>query len=171
MRTVECLLLVDVAFQLCGQAGEDVQSHLADTHNVVQSMASRSNDTEKCYLHAAAQFEIREKLAGQSGSIETHAMAVSCSELAKASIDMDLLQTAEELFSRSKKIRENLPEYVPTANFNPILGLGCVYHLRGECNEAASTFEKVLQDREAFLGPNDVKGPRLVTYSPTTSFD
>ncbi|MDI1492409.1 MAG: hypothetical protein OHK93_003623 [Ramalina farinacea] len=102
-----------------------------------------------------AQFEIREKLAAQSGVTETHAIAVSCSELAKAAIDVDLLQTAEGLFERSKKIREHLPHYVPTANFNPLLGLGCVRHLRAEYDEAAKLFEKVLQDREAFLGPND----------------
>ncbi|KAL9036349.1 MAG: hypothetical protein Q9214_006178, partial [Letrouitia sp. 1 TL-2023] len=160
MMITDCLLLTDVAFRLCSQATGDVRRSLADTHNVMQSIHSRTNDIEKCYQHAQAQFVIREELAVRNGSAETHAIAVSCSELAKASIDMNLFKDAENLFLRSKDIREKLPKYVPTANFNPMLGLGCIAHLREDYDTAARIFEKVLLDREDYLGENDNKGPR-----------
>jgi tetratricopeptide (TPR) repeat protein len=151
MRTKECLDLIEVAFKLCGQATVDARKNRADTHNVMQSISSRTNDLEKCYQHAMAQFRLREELAAENGSTETHAMAVSCSELAKASIDVKLLQAAEDLFERSKHIRESLPGYVPTANFNPVLGLGCICYLREDYDEAAKLFEKVLQDRITYF--------------------
>ncbi|KAL9083199.1 MAG: hypothetical protein Q9159_005921 [Coniocarpon cinnabarinum] len=164
MRTVERLCLVSTAFWLCEGATEDtedVRTCLADTHNVLQNISSRTNDLERCYRHAKAQFTIREELAFETECIRTHDVAVPCSELAKASLDMNFIDAAERLVIVSKQIREDLPGFVPTADSNTLIGLACIPILRGYYNAAARLFEQVLHDRERLLSPLDGKAPRL----------
>ena len=48
-KLIECLKLIQVAFQLCEKAIGDVRRLLADAKKVTQSISSRTSDLEKCY--------------------------------------------------------------------------------------------------------------------------
>jgi hypothetical protein len=101
---------------------------------------------------------ILEQLRKEAGGGGTHALAVAHSALAKASIDVGLLEEATEQFQRSKEIREGLPGFVPVAKFSPLLGLGCICLLKKDFDSAAALFEEVLEDRERALGRDDREG-------------
>jgi Tetratricopeptide repeat len=101
---------------------------------------------------------ILEQLRKEAGGDGTHTLAVAHSALAKASIDVGLLEEATEQFQRSKEIREGLPGFFPVAKFSPLLGLGCICLLKKDFDSAAALFEEVLEDRERALGRDDREG-------------
>lgn len=130
------------------------------------TLAAASNDKYRAIFHQNRCKEIEEDLFRESGCY-TRRLAVAYSDLGRVKIASGSFEGVMDLFERSNKIRQNLPNFDELQLYNPLRGMAMVhyyYGLRGhEQSELCTSkdyLEKALAVREARFGIDDKEGGR-----------
>lgn len=152
--------LAELALSVCKLCdASQTKDLLSDIYYTLGAVGTESNDKLSSLQYNKLFLDTRLKVADETG-VEDVRLGIAHNQIGVSLMMYDNFIKAMDHFQQALRVYRALPEFdlqylaLPTAN------LGNAYWLQGKYEEAASTLEQGLIDRETRWGPNDTESFR-----------